>query len=69
MNSDATYSLVRQVLTGILTSSTAAAYLSGDQAVAVAGAIATLANVGWSIYSHHGMVKVPQEDAARIPAK
>jgi|SRR6185312_6106429 len=60
MNSDANFSLLRQVITALLTSGAASAYVSGDQAVAIAAGIVAAINVLWSVYAHYGMRKVPE---------
>ena len=59
MNSDSVGSLVRQVLTAILSTTAASAYVSNDQAVAIAAGLGTLASVVWSIAAHWNKVKVP----------
>lgn len=59
MNSDSVASMVRQILTLLLSSTAASAYVSGDQAVAIAGGGAALVSVAWSVWSHYGMRKVP----------
>ena len=60
MNSDSVASMVRQVLTLLLSSSAASAYVSGNQAVAIAGGAAALVSVAWSVWAHWGLKKVPQ---------
>lgn len=59
MNSDAIGSLVRQVLTLVLSSGGMAAYVNGSQATAIAAGAAALVSVLWSIVAHWGMKKVP----------
>jgi hypothetical protein len=61
MNSDAVASMVRQVLTLLLSSAAASTYVSGDQAVAIATGAAALVSVLWSVWSHYGMRKVPEK--------
>ena len=59
MTPDGIGSLVRQILTALLTSAAAAAYLDNQQAIAVATAVGTLVSIGWSIWAHWNMDKVP----------
>lgn len=61
MNSDEIGNIVRQVLTAMLSSGSAAAVMNHDQATAIATGIAALASVLWSIYAHRGMRKVPEK--------
>ena len=58
MNGDEIGSLVRQVLTAVLSTTTAATYVSHDQTVALAAGAATLASIAWSVYAHWDMKKV-----------
>lgn len=58
MTGDAIGSLIRQVLTTLLSGSAAAAYMSSADATAAAAAIGTLVSVGWSIAAHWNKVKV-----------
>ncbi len=60
MNPDAAGSLVRQILTAVLSGGAADAYANNDQIAAIVSGAAALASVAWSIYSHYGMKKVPQ---------
>ena len=59
MNSDELGSLVRQIVTALLSSGAAAAYVSNSQAVALAAGAGALVSVVWSIVAHWGMKKVP----------
>lgn len=59
MNSDSVASMVRQILTLLLSSAAASSYVTGDQAVAIASGAAALVSVAWSFWSHYGMRKVP----------
>lgn len=59
MNSDQVGALVRQIATAVLSSGAATAYVSNEQAVALAGGLAALVSIGWSIVAHWGMKKVP----------
>ena len=61
MNSDSVGSMVRQILTLLLSSAAASSYVSGDQAVAIASGAAALVSVAWSWYAHYGMRKVPEK--------
>jgi len=61
MNSDSVASMVRQILTLLLSSAAASSYVSGDQAVAIAGGAAALVSVAWSVWAHYGMRKVPEK--------
>ena len=60
MNSDSVASMVRQILTLLLSSGAASAYVTGDQAVAIASGAAALVSVAWSIWAHYGMRKIPE---------
>jgi uncharacterized membrane protein YebE (DUF533 family) len=60
MNSDEIGSLVRQVATFALSSFAGGAYMSGSQATAIVGGLAAAASVGYSIYAHWNMKKVPE---------
>ena len=60
MNGDEVGSLVRQVLTAVLSTGTAAAFVNGDQAAGIAAAVGTLASIAWSIVAHWNMKKVPE---------
>ena len=61
MTPDALGSLVRQILTAVLSTTAAASFVSNDQAVAIASGLGTLATVIWSIYAHWNQKKVPSD--------
>ncbi len=50
---------VRQILSIALSSTAMASYLNQNDAVAIASGAGALASLGWSLYSHWGMKKVP----------
>lgn len=58
MNSDEVGNAVRQVATFVLSSGSAAAYVSNSQGIAIAAGLGALGSVLWSIYAHWGMKKV-----------
>ena len=60
MNGDEIANMVKQVLTLLLSSAGASAYVSGNDAVAIATGAGALASVGWSVYAHWNMKKVPE---------
>ena len=66
MNEDEIGSLVRQILTMVLSSASATAFVSSNQATAIAAGLGALASVAWSIYAHWGKKKV-SEKAVVLP--
>lgn len=60
MNSDEIAALVRALLNTALTSGTAAAYVNGQQAAAIATGAGTLVVVLWGVYARWNQRQVPE---------
>lgn len=60
MNSEFWSTTVRSILLSVLSSGAAAAYISSDQAVAIATGVAALVTAAYGWYAHYGMRKVPE---------
>ena len=60
MNEDEIGSLVRQILTMVLSGASATAFVSSNQAAAIAAGLGALASVLWSVYAHWDKKKVPE---------
>jgi hypothetical protein len=60
MNPDEIGSVVRQVITLVLSSAAASAYVNNSQAVAIAAGLGAMASVVWSIFAHWNLKKVPE---------
>ena len=66
MNSEAVGSLIRKILISVLSALAAKYHLDNNTAVAIATDLADLAVIGWGVWAHWGMKKVP-ETATVIP--
>lgn len=64
MNPEAMLSLFRQVVTLVSGYFVGKGMISGADSTTLVSALVSLASVGWSIYSHFGMKKVPE--AAKV---
>ena len=60
MNSDEIQTLVRNIAVSLLSSGAAAAYVSQEQAAALASGLAALAVLIWSVWAHWNQRPVPE---------
>lgn len=65
MNKDEVISLVTHLVTLGLGSAASAGYVSGSDATTIGGAIGALAGVGYGVYLHWNMKKVPEHAIVR----
>ena len=60
MNKDEVISLVTHMATLLLSGGATSAYVSGDQATAIASGLGAAIGVGIGVYNHWNMKKVPE---------
>lgn len=68
MNADEIAALIRQLLPIIGAGAVTSGYLSGEQLVAISGAIATVASVCWTVYANWNQRKVHETSVVTATA-
>lgn len=68
MNPDSALSLVRQLATMVAAYLVGKGVITGADSVTLVSALVGVASVGWSVYSHWGMVKVAEGSKVLPPA-
>jgi hypothetical protein len=58
MNADEIAALIRQFIPILGAGAVTSGYVTGDQLVAIAGAVATIFSVGWTVYANWNQRKV-----------